>query len=258
MLEKFRAAKQAEIEALRKLESRGALPEFSAEPKPLFSDALRSKRPCAVIAEYKRASPSKGEINLRLGPAEVAQSYARGGAAALSVLTEQDYFQGELSYLEAAQSAGLPLLRKDFILDPLQIRQTAATSASAVLLIVRMFSEPAELTRMILLAGAAGLEAVVEAFDEKDVEAAQTAGAGIIQVNNRDLDTLQVDLDNARRLIGRKKDGELWIAASGVQSGQDLADMAAAGYDAVLVGSHLMAQDDPGQALRALIREARL
>jgi indole-3-glycerol phosphate synthase len=127
-----------------------------------------------------------------------------------------------------------------------------------VLLIVRMFSEPAELMRMILLAGAAGLEAVVEAFDEKDVEAAQTAGAGIIQVNNRDLDTLQVDLGNARRLIERKRDGELWIAASGVQSGRDLADMAAAGYDAVLVGTHLMAQEDPGKALRALVREARL
>ncbi len=257
MLEKFRAAKQAEIEMLRELERRDKLPDFNLEPRPLFSEALKGKAPCAVVAEYKRASPSQGDINLRLGPAEAAVSYAAGGAAALSVLTEEKHFQGSLEHLEACKTAGLPLLRKDFLLDPLHIRQSAATSASAVLLIVRMFTEPAELMRMIALAGAAGMEAVVEVFDERDLDAAQQSGALIIQVNNRDLDTLSIDLDNSRRLVRRKQDGEIWVSASGIASGADMADMAGCGFDAVLVGTRLMAQEDPGRALRAMIREAR-
>jgi indole-3-glycerol phosphate synthase len=258
MLERFRRAKQAEIQRLRDLERKGRLPEFNFEPRPLLSEALQDKTPCAVIAEYKRASPSKGEINLRLGPADVARAYAEGGAAAVSVLTEEDYFRGELEYVDqAAEASGLPVLRKDFVLDPLQVRQTAATKASAVLLIARMFREPAELMRMIALSGAAGLEAVVEVFDERDLEAARKASAAIIQVNNRDLDTLAVDLDNARHLARSKRDGELWIAASGIAGGRDAADMAECGFDAVLVGTHLMARDDPGRALRAMIREAR-
>lgn len=251
MLEKFRGAKQAEIAHLKALETAQQLPLPFSGQRPSFSDALLAHRPIAVIAEYKRASPSRGDINLDVPPADIAAMYAGAGAAAISVLTEETYFKGSLDFLAAMRPAGLPLLRKDFLLHPLQVVATAATPASALLLIVRLVPDDV-LADMLRLTYDAGLEAVVEIFDEADLSRAEAAGARIIQVNNRDLDTLKTDLAVAERLSRHKRPGRIWIAASGIASRADVLHMADLGYDAVLVGTSLMSQDDPGAALARL------
>jgi len=257
MLEKFKAAKAKEIERLKRLEREAGLPEPFTGPRPKFSRALYANGPGAVIAEYKRASPSKGEINATLLPGDVASQYAKAGAAALSVLTEETYFKGSLKFLNAMTGPGLPLLRKDFIFHPLQIRETAAFPASALLLIARMLEGANELGEFLGLTQDLGLEAVTEVFDEADLKMARMAGAKIIQVNNRDLDTLSVSLNVSRRMIQEKRAPEIWISASGVQTGSDIKGLANLGFDAVLIGTSLMAGGGPGEALREMIREAR-
>lgn len=263
MLEKFVAAKAAEIADLKAREKAGRLPPVWTGERPSFAaalagaSALEGRAPLAVIAEYKRASPSQGVICLDLTAADAAAQYAAAGAAALSVLTEEAYFSGSLDFLAQAHAAapGAPLLRKDFLLDPLQVRATAATPAAALLLIARMLEEDL-LAEMLDQAGALGLAAVVEVFDEADLKKARAAGAGIIQVNNRDLDTLRVDLAVSRRLVLRKRESEHWISASGVERGAQLRELAAIGFDAALVGTSLMAGGRPGQALEQLLSEA--
>lgn len=254
MLEKFAQAKRREVMDLLVLDGEGRMPEPFSGKRPPFLAALTAKGPGAVIAEYKRASPSKGVINLKLGPLDVAMGYAHGGAAAMSVLTEEDHFQGALSYLDACVPAGLPLLRKDFVLHPLQVRRTAATPASAMLLIARMVTER-ELGDMLALAGTLGLETVTEVFDGQDLTKARAAGATLIQVNNRDLDTLTISLDVSRTLAKAKLPGETWISASGITHGAHIDELAALGFDAVLVGTFLMEGTDPGQTLAKLIEE---
>lgn len=255
MLEKFRAAKAAEIAALAAAQAAGALPAPYRGPRPSFAEALVKPDAIALIAEYKRASPSKGVINLKLGPEDVAARYAAGGASALSVLTEETYFQGELGFLARIREAlpdGPPLLRKDFILDPLQVAATAATPASALLLIARML-DLTLLRELLARTHELGLDAVVEIFDDEDLDKARAAQSRIIQVNNRDLDRLTTDLEVSARLSGAKQEGEIWISASGIASAEDLARMRGLGFDAALVGTSLMAGDDPGQALAALL-----
>ncbi len=251
MLEKFRKAKADEIKALHRAAESESLPAPWQGKRVSFSGSLRDCGPGAVIAEYKRASPSKGEINLSLSPEAIASKYAASGAAAISVLTERTYFKGELGFLKAMTGPGLPLLRKDFLFDPLQVAETAATPASALLLIVRMFENSAHLAEMINAARKAGLESVVEIFAPEELEMAREAGADIIQVNNRDLDTLATDLDNSREMI-RRKGSELWICASGIETSGQVREMAGLGFDAVLVGTSLMRENDPGAALKSL------
>jgi indole-3-glycerol phosphate synthase len=251
MLEKFRQAKAAEIEALRRLEKNRALPEPLDWPRPPFREALTGKIPLAVIAEYKRASPSKGVINAVLSPEDAGKTYASAGAAALSVLTEESFFKGSLDFIEPMSAAGLPLLRKDFILDPLQVKATAATKASALLLIARMISIP-ELEGMLALAASFGLACVTEIFDAADLDKANAAGADIIQVNNRDLSTQGTNLGMSRALIAGKQAGQFWISASGISKRPQLDELASLGFDAALIGTWLMQQADPGQALAKL------
>jgi indole-3-glycerol phosphate synthase len=254
MLERFRQAKQAEIQALQRMAAAGTLPQPLPISRPSLRQALLDRGPGAVIAEYKRASPSRGVINAAWSPAAAARGYAWGGAAALSVLTEETYFHGRLEYLEVMATSGLPLLRKDFLLDPLQVRQTAATSASALLLIVRMLTLP-ELETMLAACSELGLEAVLEVFDETDLIKAKTVRADMIQVNNRDLDTLGTDLRISLSLIGRKAANEAWISASGLNTARDMQRMCDAGFDGLLIGSRLMQESDPGLALSRLLRE---
>lgn len=245
MLERFRAAQVTAVERLRKMERQDGLPEPFAGPRPSLSAALIANGPGALIAEYKRASPSAGDINLVLEPEEAAANYAAAGAAALSVLTEEAWFKGSIEYLARMAGPGLPMLRKDFLIDPLQVRETAATRASALLLIVRMLDD-ATLRDMLEAADAAGLEAVLEVFDRDDIERARAALAAvnvvttIIQVNNRDLDTLEVDPGRSRTLIALKRPGEIWISASGAAGPEDVADRAALGFEGVLAGTALM------------------
>jgi len=256
MLVRFREAQLPGIARLRKLEAAGELPapwSFpSREGRPGFSRALRAAGAPAVIAEYKRASPSRGVINLDLTPADVAKMYAENGAAAFSVLTEEAHFQGSLQYLANMAFAGVPMLRKDFLLDPLQVAETAATPAAALLLIMRMFDGADDVREMIERAREHGIEAVCEVFDEADLDMARWAGAEIIQVNNRDLDTLVTDLDVSRRLVGTRGAGELWISASGLTTPEQVAEMGNLGFDAVLIGTSLMSRPDPGAALKEL------
>lgn len=252
LLTRFREAKQGEINFLRRELSEGRIPAKFPGVRPPFAARLRANGPGAVIAEYKRASPSLGDINLDLTPEEAADIFAGEGASAMSVLTEETYFKGTLDYLVQCQGAGLPMLRKDFIFDPLQVALTAASPASAFLLIARMHGSARELGQLIEIGMAAGLEAVTEIFDERDLDMAREAGATIIQVNSRDLDTLAVDDANQKRLVAGKKTRETWIAASGVKGPDQVRAMAALGYDAVLVGTSLMQAENIGHALREL------
>lgn len=264
-LERFRAAKAPELAALRRAAREGTLPPPWKGPRPDFAAALCARPapgPLAVIAEYKRASPSRGVICEALSVEEVARLYAAAGAAALSVLTEEEWFHGELDFLaraaralEAAGAPRLPLLRKDFIFDPLQVAATAATPASALLLIVRLTPQVAELRALREAAESFGMAAVVEVFDAADLALARESGARIIQVNARDLDSLRVDRDTPLALIRAHPPlaGEVWIAASGMDSFAHLAQAADAGYAAALVGTALMAGGEPGAALGRLL-----
>jgi indole-3-glycerol phosphate synthase len=252
MLDRFRAAQAGGIALLRRQAEEGQLPTPWHGVRPGFSAAIRACGAPAVIAEYKRASPSRGVINLELTPADVARMYADGGAAAFSVLTERQHFQGDLRFLEQMAFAGRPLLRKDFLLDPVQVAETAATPASALLVIARMFDSAAALGRMLEECRGFGLEAVCEVFDEADLDRAREAGAVIIQVNNRDLDRLVTSLDVSRRMARLKREGELWISASGLDAPEQLGEMADLGFDAVLIGTSLMCDENPGAALRKL------
>jgi indole-3-glycerol phosphate synthase len=257
MLQRFRQAQMSALEKLRELEQRGCLPSPFTGPRPSLAARLLRDGPGAVIAEYKRASPSQGDINLTHSPEEIAQAYARAGASALSVLTEQAHFKGELGYLWRMAAPGLPLLRKDFLIHPLQVAETAATPASALLLIVRLLSRE-QLALMLQAAGQAGLEAVLEIFNPAELEQARAAGAEcqtrplLIQVNTRDLATLTVDSQAAERLIGGKRQDEIWICASGIKERSQVEGWARLGFDAVLAGTSLMSAPDPGAALADL------
>ena len=267
LLERFRKAKEAEVEALRALEAQGALPAVYEGQRPDFAAALTLRAPgcpLAVVAEYKRASPSRGVICESLAVEDVARQYAAAGASAVSVLTEETFFRGRLEYLARAADPALyngprvPLLRKDFIFDPLQVQATAATPASALLLIVRLTPDAATLRALREQAEGYGIQAVVEIFDAEDLRLARESGARIIQVNARDLESLAVDRDACLQLIQScpPANGELWIAASGMSRAEHLRAAAAAGYHAALVGSALMEGGAPGEALAALLGAA--
>ncbi|MFW6456326.1 MAG: indole-3-glycerol-phosphate synthase [Desulfohalobiaceae bacterium] len=254
MLHRFLQAKAREIQALQTQEAKGLLPNPGPRPRPGLRQALQDQGPGAVIAEYKRASPSKGQINPELAPEDAAQAFARGGAAAVSVLTMQEFFSGELQFLDRVSICGLPLLRKDFILHPLQVRQTAKTPASALLLIVRLFLEqPDKLRELYQLALELGLEPVLEIFQPQELELARELGAGLIQVNTRDLDSLEIDFAPARDLISKKQPWETWILASGIDNRDQIRHWSQAGFDAFLVGTWIMSGPDPARAVQSLV-----
>lgn len=240
------AAVRARKEGVAELERAAA----NASSVPSFSDALGGAH-VAVIAEVKRRSPSKGEINSALSAADQARAYAAGGAAAVSVLTEPAHFGGELGDLERARTAGVPLLRKDFHVDEVQLLEARAFGASAALLIVRALA-PEALPRLARFAAGIGLDVLVEVHDERDLERALALGDGIIGVNNRDLETLAIDPAVGDRLLPRIPRSCIAVAESGVREAGDVARAAAAGADAVLVGSVLSAAGDPTAAVRAL------
>ncbi len=219
--------------------------------------ALRGER-VAVIAELKRRSPSKGDINHALAAVERALAYAAGGASALSILTEPAHFGGMAEDVTAARRAvSLPILRKDFHLDPLQLLEAKALGASAVLLIVRALS-PADLTRLIDAAGSLSLEALVEVHTHEELHRAVDSGAMLIGVNNRDLETLVVDPATCERLLPLVPAHLVVVAESGVTSADDVAHLASFGADAVLVGSSLSSARDPEAAVRSLATIRRL
>lgn len=210
----------------------------------------------AIIAEIKRSSPSAGHIREGLDPATVARAYSETGAAAISVLTEEDHFSGSLGDIgEVRQAVVLPVLRKDFITDPYQVYESRAAGADAVLLIARILDRD-RLAELLSLVGECGMEALVEVHDEGDLARAVEAGAHVIGVNSRDLATLRVDLGVAEGLLPLVPLGTAKVAESGVRDRAGLERMRTAGADAVLVGEALLKADDPAAALAALTGHA--
>jgi indole-3-glycerol phosphate synthase len=218
-----------------------------------FSTAISAPDQTNVIAEFKRRSPSRGEIRMDLHPVAVAQAYEIGGAAALSVLTEGEHFGGSLDDLQQARSATLlPTLRKDFIVDPYQVWESWIAGTDAFLIIVAAVSD-AELRTLLATASETGLDALVEVHDGEELARALGAGARLVGVNNRNLATLEVSLDVSLGLAPAIPEDVTAVAESGIATGDDLRRLRDAGYDASLVGEHLMLAPDPGAALEELL-----
>lgn len=229
-----------------------------------FATALRTRPDgrLAIIAEIKKASPSAGVIRPDFDPVAIARAYDAAGANCLSILTDEVFFQGSLSYLKQVRAAvKLPLLRKDFVIDPLQILEAAQAGADAILLIVAILKD-AQLRALHRLARDAGLSVLVEVHDEQELERALTCGARLLGVNNRDLRTFKVDLGTTERLAARlsaaslaraQQDQPLLVAESGIHTFADVQRLARCGAQAILVGESLMRRPDPGQALRELL-----
>lgn len=227
--------------------------ERSVAQRRDFFQALTSRVP-AIIAEIKKASPSRGVLATHFDPAAIAREYERGGAAALSVLTDEKHFQGSLSDLGAARAAvRVPALRKDFTIDAYHVHQAAVYGADAILLIAAILSER-QMRDFRELAERYGMAALVEVHDEDELAPAVASGARIIGVNNRDLRTFAVSLETSLRMASRIPDGVVRVAESGIHSAADVARLRAAGYQAFLVGEHLMRSGDPAAALEALLR----
>ncbi len=233
--------------------------ELEGISRPLrrpFRSALESKHP-AVISEVKKASPSAGVIAEDFDPAKIAARYEQGGAAALSVLTDQQFFQGSLEHLdEARQATRLPVLRKDFTLDRYHLLEAAAAGADAVLLIVAALSN-FQLRELLEQAEELDLEALVEVHGEDELYRAIDAGANLIGINNRNLKTLEVSLETSLHLADKIPSTALWISESGIRTPQDMKRLMDAGCRAFLIGESLMKQADPGAALANLIEGAR-
>jgi indole-3-glycerol phosphate synthase len=223
-----------------------------------FRTALESasQSGVAVIAELKKASPSRGLIRGNFDPAKLAMELESAGAAALSVLTDEEFFQGSLENLKIASAeTKLPCLRKDFIVDESQIVEARANRADAILLIVAALSQ-GELIALKKKAEDYELGVLCEVHDKDELERALDAGCDLIGVNSRDLRTFKVDLGTAVRLAERLPENVLAVAESGIESGTDVAQLRSAGYDAFLVGETLMRSEKPGEALKSLLAEA--
>ena len=244
------AARQQQ-RSLAELEQAASL----TDPTRGFRRALASKvasGDAAVIAEVKKASPSKGVIREDFHPAEIAASYEAGGAACLSVLTDIDFFQGADEYLQAARAAcALPVLRKDFTLDPYQIWEARALGADAILLIVACLELP-HLKDLHDCAWEAGLDVLVEVHDEAELDEALTLGGDLIGINNRDLHTFETSLDTTYKLLARIPEGVQVVTESGVSSAEQVNEMRRHGVHSFLIGETFMRAEDPGAALAAM------
>jgi indole-3-glycerol phosphate synthase len=257
VLERILARKAEEVAERRARVSLAALEaRLAAAPEPRdFVGALEAKiaagRP-AVIAEIKKASPSKGVIRPDFRPAEIAGSYERGGAACLSVLTDVDFFQGADAYLQEARAAcTLPVLRKDFVVDPYQVVEARTLGADCILLIVAALHDAA-LLELTLLASELDLSVLVEVHDATELERALDLPTVLVGINNRNLRDFSVSLDTTLQLKDRVGDERLWVTESGILAPADVQLMRANGVDAFLVGEAFMRAPDPGEALRHL------
>lgn len=243
---------RARVEAAKAAVPPEALEQRVAGLRPArdFEGALRGDA-IAVIAEIKRASPSKGVLAANLPAGATAAAFARGGAAAISVLTEPESFRGHLDDLEAASVAGLPVLRKDFVIDPFQVLESRAAGADAVLLIARIVDAP---TLRLLLdsAAAVGLEALVEVHEERELEDALAAGARVIGINQRDLESFEVDDRLTAKLAPLVPTDRTLVALSGISTRDDVLAMESVGARAALIGEVLVISSDPEAKLREL------
>jgi indole-3-glycerol phosphate synthase len=253
VLERILSETRAEVQRRKREIPLSALEASApAHARRPFAAALAG-RGIAVIAEFKRRSPSAGALAEAPDLTAVVQAYERGGASALSVLTEGPNFGGSLADLKEAKAAcGLPVLRKDFVLDPYQLHEARAAGADAVLLIVAAL-EQAELERLHALAGELGLDALVEVHDAEELHRAGAAGARLIGVNNRDLRDFAVDVRRTFSLLDQMPSEALVVSESGIAEASQLAELQASGVAAVLVGETLMRAGDPQATLRELL-----
>jgi indole-3-glycerol phosphate synthase len=258
-LDQIVAATRRRVVAARSGADLRALEHQAAAHAPRgFRKALEQRRHdgIAVIAELKKASPSRGLIRSNFDAASLARQLAQAGAAALSVLTDEEFFLGSLENLRrAAECSHLPCLRKDFVVDEFQVLEARANCADAILLIVAALSQ-AELLALARRAAELQLDVLCEVHDTGELERAVDAGCGVIGVNSRDLRTFQVDLQAAFRLAESMPNNVLRVAESGIHSGADIARLRAAGYQAFLIGESLMKSESPADALRELLAEA--
>jgi len=252
LLRSIVADKRAALASRRTSEARLPRSDFDPPPPRDFLAALRSPG-VQVVAEIKRRSPSAGRLREALDPAVLAPALEAAGAAALSVLTDGPRFGGSPEDLVAARAATrLPVLRKDFLLDPCEMRESRQLGADAVLLIVQILG-PGQLGELVAAAAEAGLVAVVEAHGVVDLHRAIDCGAPVIGINSRDLDTLEVDLPSALRLAALVPTARVAIAESGIRTRGDALAVARSGFDAMLVGEALMREASPAAALARLL-----
>ncbi|HEX8817960.1 MAG TPA: indole-3-glycerol phosphate synthase TrpC [Terriglobales bacterium] len=255
-LDQIVAATRQKLAATRSGPDRAAIEKIAEAHVPRgFRRALNERKGAAVIAELKKASPSRGLIRSEFHPETLAKELESAGAAALSVLTDADFFQGSLENLRmASAAASIPCLRKDFIIDEFQVVEARANCADAILLIVAALSQ-SELARLAEAAALCGLDVLCEVHDRHELTRATDVGCDLIGVNNRDLRTFNVSLDTAVSLAEFMPRNSTRVAESGIHSADDMARLRAAGYDAFLIGESLMKAASPGEALRALLSE---
>ncbi len=252
MLDKIIAKKREVVEQRKKIAVMTYLQERIARQKPPLHFALALKGDhVRLIAEAKQASPSRGVLTRNFNPTELARAYAEGGAAAISVLTEADYFMGSNEHLAAIREVvALPLLRKDFIFDPYQVYESRAYGADALLLITAILSQ-GQLNDLVSLSHSLGLECLVEVHNGDEVERAVLSEAEIIGINNRDLNTFAIDINTTRRLRPLVPEEKVVVSESGIQNQKDMEKLAKWGVHAVLVGEALVTADN----IRAKMKE---
>jgi indole-3-glycerol phosphate synthase len=259
ILKKILARKSEEIaERTRRVPLRELRRHVEGAPAPrgfvrAIEDRLAAARP-AVIAEIKKASPSRGILRADFRPAEIAKSYARHGAACLSVLTDVDFFQGSDAYLQEARAAcGLPVLRKDFTVDAYQVYEARVIGADAILLIVAALSD-AQMDELAALAAELGMDVLVEVHDERELERALKLNTRLIGINNRDLRTFETRLETTLNLLPSVPKDKIVVTESGILSPDDVARMRSHNVNAFLVGEAFMKANEPGQTLAELFR----
>jgi indole-3-glycerol phosphate synthase len=250
--------KSEELAALRERAAELEAAAAAATPARDFRAALAAPQRVALIAECKRRSPGAGAIRPDLDPVELTRGYARAGASALSVLTDSVYFGGSPGDLEAIRSANaIPVLRKDFTIDPLHVVEARAMGADAVLLIVRILSDD-ELRSLHRQATGLGMSVLVEVHDRRELDRALSMGADLIGINNRDLSVFRTDLETTLRLVDHVPDEVLVVSESGIRGPEDVTRLGEAGVDAILVGESLLKAADPEEAARLMAACTRL
>lgn len=258
ILDDIVAHKRTELAAQKRTVSLAQLQDsvhFQAVP-PAFLQALQQHPGRTIIAEVKKASPSKGVIRADFDPLRLAHTYAAAGAAAISVLTDQKFFQGHLNYLGLIREhVSLPLLRKDFVFDPYQVYEARSYGASAILLIVAILSD-AQLQELAALADSLRLDCLVEVHDEAELERALACQVSLLGINNRDLRTFQTSIETTERLLGHMPPDVTVVSESGLSRAEQLDRLEARGVRAFLIGETFMAAPDPGEPLRAMLRAA--
>lgn len=259
ILDKITTTKREEIARAKAAKSQAVVErEAAAAPKPRdFFGALAAPGPIRLIAEVKKASPSKGVIRTDFEPVALARTYAEHGASCLSVLTDEQYFQGSLDYLRAVRAAiDLPVLRKDFLLDPYQVYEARAAGADAVLLIAECLDD-CGLRSLHRLAVELGMAPLVELYEPSNLQRVFDAGATLVGVNNRNLHTFEVDLEHSIRLRKQVPGECVFVSESGIATHADVQRLEAADVDAILVGESLMREPDVGAAVERLLGRSR-